>query len=133
MREGAGEEEEEIEEGRRLKESSAGYYGLGAVKGMLSAGSTYLAITLLDVLKVNMQVSLTYFCTRSYSCSHVLNLLSYIAILCYAPQLTPECFGYFTLSDCQTTKFLFLKKKSSINMYRRGGILGCCLCLWFLH
>lgn len=44
-------------EGRRVcQEFSAGYYGLCAVGGMLSAGTTHLAITPLDVLKVNMQV-----------------------------------------------------------------------------
>ncbi|CAK9316078.1 unnamed protein product [Citrullus colocynthis] len=44
--------------GRRVcQEFSAGYYGLCAVGGMLSAGTTHLAITPLDVLKVNMQVN----------------------------------------------------------------------------
>ncbi|KAM3757840.1 hypothetical protein ACB098_02G220100 [Castanea mollissima] len=33
-----------------------GYYGICTVGGMLSAGTTHLAITPLDVLKVNMQV-----------------------------------------------------------------------------
>lgn len=33
------------------------YYAVCAVGGMLSAGTTHLAITPLDVLKVNMQVS----------------------------------------------------------------------------
>lgn len=45
-------------EGKRLfEEFSAGYYGLCTVGGMLSAGTTHLAITPLDVLKVHMQVS----------------------------------------------------------------------------
>lgn len=39
-----------------VKEFSPAYYGLCAVGGMLSAGTTHLAITPLDVLKVNMQV-----------------------------------------------------------------------------
>ncbi|KAG5624677.1 hypothetical protein H5410_009895 [Solanum commersonii] len=46
-------------EGERLfevEEFSAGYYGLCTAGGMLSAGITHLAITPLDVLKVNMQV-----------------------------------------------------------------------------
>ena len=34
-----------------------GYYGICTVGGMLSAGTTHLAITPLDVLKVNMQVA----------------------------------------------------------------------------
>lgn len=44
-------------EGRFCEEFSPGYYGLCTVGGMLSAGTTHLAITPLDVLKVNMQVS----------------------------------------------------------------------------
>lgn len=43
-------------EGKLCEEFSAGYYGLCTVGGMLSAGTTHLAITPLDVLKVNMQV-----------------------------------------------------------------------------
>jgi hypothetical protein len=48
-------------EGRRVSEELKpyGYFGLCAVGGMLSAGTTHLAITPLDVLKVNMQVSLS--------------------------------------------------------------------------
>lgn len=38
------------------EEFSVGYYGICTVGGMLSAGTTHLAITPLDVLKVNMQV-----------------------------------------------------------------------------
>lgn len=45
-------------EGRLCEEFSPAYYGLCTVGGMLSAGTTHLAITPLDVLKVNMQVSL---------------------------------------------------------------------------
>ncbi|KAH8510164.1 hypothetical protein H0E87_007912 [Populus deltoides] len=40
-----------------VKEFSPAYYGLCAVGGMLSAGTTHLAITPLDVLKVNMQAN----------------------------------------------------------------------------
>lgn len=43
------------------EEFSPGYYGLCTVGGMLSAGTTHLAITPLDVLKVNMQVSFSSF------------------------------------------------------------------------
>ncbi|GAV88768.1 Mito_carr domain-containing protein [Cephalotus follicularis] len=43
---------------RRLcEEFSPGYYGICTVGGMLSAGTTHLAITPFDVLKVNMQVN----------------------------------------------------------------------------
>lgn len=39
------------------------YYALCAGGGMLAAGATHLAITPLDVLKVNMQVC--YYCRRA--------------------------------------------------------------------
>ncbi|XP_042040477.1 mitochondrial phosphate carrier protein 1, mitochondrial-like isoform X1 [Salvia splendens] len=42
---------------RNIEEFSKGYYGVCAAGGMLSAGATHLAITPLDVLKVNMQVN----------------------------------------------------------------------------
>ncbi|KAA8546186.1 hypothetical protein F0562_020920 [Nyssa sinensis] len=44
-------------QGRLCEEFSAGYYGICTVGGMFSAGATHLAITPLDVLKVNMQVN----------------------------------------------------------------------------
>ncbi|XP_019435804.1 PREDICTED: mitochondrial phosphate carrier protein 1, mitochondrial-like [Lupinus angustifolius] len=43
-------------EGKVCEELSAKYYGVCFVGGMLSAGITHVAITPLDVLKVNMQV-----------------------------------------------------------------------------
>ncbi|RVW48372.1 Mitochondrial phosphate carrier protein 1, mitochondrial [Vitis vinifera] len=42
-------------EGRAYQELSPSYYGICTVGGMLSAGTIHLAITPLDVLKVNMQ------------------------------------------------------------------------------
>ncbi|CAL5373616.1 unnamed protein product [Camellia sinensis] len=46
-----------FEGGRICEEFTAGYYGICALGGMLSAGTTHLAITPLDVLKVHMQVN----------------------------------------------------------------------------
>ncbi|KAL6959788.1 Mitochondrial phosphate carrier protein 1, mitochondrial [Sarracenia purpurea var. burkii] len=46
-----------FEGGRICEEFSPGYYAVCAVGGLVSAGTTHLAITPLDVLKVNMQVS----------------------------------------------------------------------------
>lgn len=43
-------------EGRICEELKPRYYALCAIGGMLSAGTTHLAITPFDVLKVNMQV-----------------------------------------------------------------------------
>ncbi|KAF3678497.1 hypothetical protein FXO37_04355 [Capsicum annuum] len=42
-------------DGKLCEEFTPGYYGVCAIGGMLSAGTTHLAITPLDVLKVNMQ------------------------------------------------------------------------------
>ncbi|KAE8708579.1 Mitochondrial phosphate carrier protein 1 [Hibiscus syriacus] len=44
-------------ERRFCEEFSPGYYGICTFGGMLSAGTTHLAVTPLDVLKVNMQVN----------------------------------------------------------------------------
>ncbi|TKY57561.1 Mitochondrial phosphate carrier protein 1 [Spatholobus suberectus] len=44
-------------EGKVCEEFSPKYYGLCFLGGMLSSGTTHLAITPLDVLKVNMQVN----------------------------------------------------------------------------
>ncbi|KAF3440899.1 hypothetical protein FNV43_RR19185 [Rhamnella rubrinervis] len=44
-------------EGRMCEEFTSRYYGLCAIGGMLSAGTTHLVTTPLDVLKVNMQVN----------------------------------------------------------------------------
>ncbi|KAG5245411.1 mitochondrial phosphate carrier protein [Salix suchowensis] len=50
-----------VKDQRRLKaqdcRAATGYYALCGVSGMLSAGTTHLVITPLDVLKVNMQVN----------------------------------------------------------------------------
>ncbi|XP_047322385.1 mitochondrial phosphate carrier protein 1, mitochondrial-like [Impatiens glandulifera] len=42
---------------RVCEEFTAGYYGLCTIGGMFSAGTSHLAVTPLDVLKVNMQVN----------------------------------------------------------------------------
>ncbi|KAJ4962441.1 hypothetical protein NE237_022380 [Protea cynaroides] len=44
-------------DGRVCEEFSPAYYGVCTMGGMFSAGTTHLAITPLDVLKVNMQVN----------------------------------------------------------------------------
>ncbi|XP_002532479.2 mitochondrial phosphate carrier protein 1, mitochondrial [Ricinus communis] len=61
-----------LEKPLRIKEdchykAAAGYYGICAVSGMLSAGTTHLAMTPLDVLKVNMQVNPVKY-SSIYSC-----------------------------------------------------------------
>lgn len=67
---------------KKVEEFTAGYYGLCTAGGMLSAGTTHLAITPLDVLKVNMQV---YFSGPSFFFffSKICMLLSESTV-CYA-------------------------------------------------
>ncbi|KAG8660116.1 hypothetical protein MANES_02G115800v8 [Manihot esculenta] len=64
-----------LEEPLRIREeeckAAVGYYGLCAVSGMLSAGTAHLAITPLDVLKVNMQVNPVKY-NSIYSCFTIL-------------------------------------------------------------
>lgn len=67
-------------ERRLFQEFSPGYYGICTVGGMLSAGTTHLAITPLDVLKVNMQVGcyfILYVCSSDdvFVCLFALLLL----------------------------------------------------------
>lgn len=45
-----------MKEIRRREEKGGGYFGLCTVGGILSAGTTHVVVTPLDVLKVNMQV-----------------------------------------------------------------------------
>lgn len=58
-------------EGRVYPELSPGYYGICTLGGMLSAGAAHLAITPLDVLKVNMQV-----------CSDTILLWGFVKMYC---------------------------------------------------
>ena len=68
-----------------VREFSPAYYGLCAAGGMLSAGTTHLAITPLDVLKVNMQVLFVcFFLFFLVSCldhQHIFSLLFYFLLL----------------------------------------------------
>ena len=45
----------------RREEKGGGYFGLCTVGGILSAGTTHVVVTPLDVLKVNMQVHSLFF------------------------------------------------------------------------
>lgn len=47
---------EEQGRARACEKCAAGYYAICTIGGMLSAGTTHLVTTPLDVLKVNMQV-----------------------------------------------------------------------------
>jgi len=51
-----GEMNEKGVEGGKIRAEFGGYFGLCTVGGILSAGTTHVAVTPLDVLKVNMQV-----------------------------------------------------------------------------
>jgi len=61
-----------VMDGRVCEDLTPRYYALCAIGGMLSAGTTHLAITPLDVLKVNMQVLFKSFCSLTRSTNNVL-------------------------------------------------------------
>lgn len=64
--------------GKMCEEFSPKYYGLCFLGGMLSSGPTHLAITPLDVLKVNMQVQGL---TVQKSSSTLVSLISHLTFL----------------------------------------------------
>lgn len=107
------------EEGKELaSESAAGagyyYYGICAAGGMLSAGTTHLAITPLDVLKVNMQVN-----PIKYS-----SILSGFSMLwkeqgpsCLWRGWSGKLFGYGAQGACKFGLYEYFKTLYSNNMF----------------
>ncbi|KAK4424002.1 Mitochondrial phosphate carrier protein 1, mitochondrial [Sesamum alatum] len=91
----------------RVEEFTAEYYGLCAAGGMLSAGATHLAITPLDVLKVNMQVN-----PVKYS-----GILSGFSTLCREEGASAlwrgwsgKLFGYGVQGGCRFGLYEYFKK-----------------------
>ena len=68
-----------LQETKLCEEFSAKYYGICALGGMVSAGATHLAITPLDVLKVNMQVYQFFHLIHTY----IVILLSILEFLLF--------------------------------------------------
>ncbi|KAK3013738.1 hypothetical protein RJ639_010030 [Escallonia herrerae] len=107
-----------MEGGRICEEFSAGYYGVCTIGGMLSAGTSHLAITPLDVLKVNMQLEVT----ESFEMFKV-HPLKYKSISsCFSTILreqgpsafrrgwTGKFFGYGMQGACRFGLYEYLKK-----------------------
>ncbi|XP_011092926.1 mitochondrial phosphate carrier protein 1, mitochondrial [Sesamum indicum] len=91
----------------RVEEFTAEYYGVCAAGGMLSAGATHLAITPLDVLKVNMQVN-----PVKYS-----GILSGFSTLCREEGASAlwrgwsgKLFGYGVQGGCRFGLYEYFKK-----------------------
>ncbi|XP_076887769.1 mitochondrial phosphate carrier protein 1, mitochondrial-like [Bidens hawaiensis] len=74
------------------------YYGICAVGGMLSAGTTHLAVTPLDVLKVNMQVNPVKYDTISTSFT---TLLREGGLSAFRRGWSGKLFGYGVQGACR--------------------------------
>ncbi|XP_057957956.1 mitochondrial phosphate carrier protein 1, mitochondrial-like [Malania oleifera] len=94
-------------EGRSCDEHSPKYYGVCAVGGMLSAGTTHLAITPLDVLKVNMQVHPIKYCSIS-SCFATLVREQGPSVLWRG--WSGKFFGYGIQGGCRFGLYEYFKK-----------------------
>ncbi|XP_075475384.1 mitochondrial phosphate carrier protein 1, mitochondrial isoform X2 [Primulina tabacum] len=106
---------------RRVEEFTAGYYGVCAAGGMLSAGVTHLSITPLDVLKVNMQVN-----PIKYS-----GILSGLTTLCREEGASAlwrgwsgKFFGYGLQGGCKFGLYEYFKKLyGDVLVDQRKGVI----------
>ncbi|KAK3019311.1 hypothetical protein RJ639_004631 [Escallonia herrerae] len=98
---------EMMEGGRICEEFSAGYYGVCTIGGMLSAGTSHLAITPLDVLKVNMQVHPLKYKSISACFSTILREQGPSA---FRRGWTGKFFGYGMQGACRFGLYEYFKK-----------------------
>lgn len=96
-----------LQETKFCEEFSPKYYGLCAVGGMLSAGATHLAITPLDVLKVNMQVNPIKYHSISTSFT---TLFREDGLSAFRRGWTGKFFGYGVQGACRFGLYEYLKK-----------------------
>ncbi|XP_052188891.1 mitochondrial phosphate carrier protein 1, mitochondrial [Diospyros lotus] len=102
-----------FEGGRKCEEFSPEYYGVCAIGGMLSAGTTHLAITPLDVLKVNMQVNPVKY--KSISTSFT-TLLREQGPSAFWRGSSGKFFGYGLQGGCRFGLYEYFKKVYSTFM-----------------
>ncbi|ONK79813.1 uncharacterized protein A4U43_C01F10330 [Asparagus officinalis] len=93
-----------------LRVFSPEYYAVCAVGGMLSAGTTHLAITPLDVLKVNMQVNPAKY-NSIFSGLHILVKEQGLSSLWRG--WTGKLFGYGAQGGCRFGLYEYFKKMYS--------------------
>ncbi|KAI7753610.1 hypothetical protein M8C21_000671 [Ambrosia artemisiifolia] len=97
-----------MKESKFCEEFSAKYYyGICAVGGMLSAGTTHLAITPLDVLKVNMQVNPVKY---SSICTSFTTLLREGGVSAFRRGWSGKFFGYGVQGACRFGLYEYLNK-----------------------
>ncbi|KAI7731573.1 hypothetical protein M8C21_016062 [Ambrosia artemisiifolia] len=97
-----------MKESKLCEEFSAKYYyGICAVGGMLSAGTTHLAITPLDVLKVNMQVNPVKY---SSICTSFTTLLREGGVSAFRRGWSGKFFGYGVQGACRFGLYEYLNK-----------------------
>ncbi|KAK3013667.1 hypothetical protein RJ639_008538 [Escallonia herrerae] len=95
------------EGGRICEEYSARYYGVCAIGGMLSAGNSHLAITPLDVLKVNMRLHPLKYKSISTCFSTILREQGPSA---FRRGWTRKFFGYGMQGACRFDLYEYFKK-----------------------
>ncbi|XP_071707756.1 mitochondrial phosphate carrier protein 1, mitochondrial-like [Rutidosis leptorrhynchoides] len=89
------------------------YYGICTLGGMLSAGATHLAITPLDVLKVNMQVNPVKYHSIYTSFTTLLKEDGFSA---FTRGWTGKFFGYGVQGACRFGLYEYFKKIYSNNL-----------------
>ncbi|KAI3704468.1 hypothetical protein L1987_74688 [Smallanthus sonchifolius] len=89
------------------EEYSPKYYGICAVGGMLSAGATHLAVTPLDVLKVNMQVNPVKYSSIATSFT---TLLREGGVAAFRRGWAGKFFGYGVQGACRFGLYEYLNK-----------------------
>ncbi|KAJ0770823.1 putative mitochondrial phosphate carrier protein Pic2/Mir1 [Helianthus annuus] len=96
-----------MKETKFCEEFSPKYYGICAVGGMLSAGATHVAITPLDVLKVNMQVNPVKY---SSICTSFTTLLREGGVSAFRRGWTGKFFGYGVQGACRFGLYEYMNK-----------------------
>ncbi|KVI08722.1 mitochondrial phosphate carrier protein 1, mitochondrial-like [Cynara cardunculus var. scolymus] len=96
-----------LQETKLCEEFSAKYYGICALGGMVSAGATHVAITPLDVLKVNMQVNPVKYNSISTSFT---TLLREDGVSAFRRGWTGKFFGYGVQGACRFGLYEYFKK-----------------------
>ncbi|KAM0067872.1 putative mitochondrial phosphate carrier protein Pic2/Mir1 [Helianthus debilis subsp. tardiflorus] len=96
-----------MKETKFCEEFSPKYYGICAIGGMLSAGATHVAITPLDVLKVNMQVNPVKY---SSICTTFTTLLREGGVSAFRRGWTGKFFGYGVQGACRFGLYEYMNK-----------------------
>nr|GEW14788.1 mitochondrial phosphate carrier protein 1, mitochondrial-like [Tanacetum cinerariifolium] len=109
-----------MKEAKFCEEFTPKYYGICTLGGMLSAGATHLAITPLDVLKVNMQVNPIKYNSISTSFT---TLLREDGLAAFRRGWSGKFFGYGVQGACRFGLYEYFKKFYSNNLQNQNKSL----------